>query len=620
MNKIYKNAFLLSVIIITTMALNSCKKDWLTPKPQSIYSPENTLVDLAGFNAALTGCALNLRTEWYGDGAPIITELLFSEVSVEGDDDKAGPAQNMNLQIRPDAQLNNVDFNRIGWFWKAEYVGIREANTIISRLPAATAIADGDKNIILSKAYFYRAYDYYRLTHQFGDVPCPTKEITSAKTNFVSVKREVILAQMKKDLEFAVQYVPWNSDKGDINRAACYHLLAKINLALGLFDEAIAACNAVINQGSYQLMKTRFGVDAGNPVKNVTWDLHRPENKSAAVNTEALFNVTDRVGTPSAFIGSMLDGGTGGSPGSMIMRQTVPYFSGGINTPAGNAGFVPSVGVQYDLVSLYGRGIGRCRSTPYHYNDIWDDPKDLRHDSTSGNWLYPENMTYNNTSLKGKDTAYGLRFRLYGPTGTLLCPDTLRRWFPWPHYKVYIPDTENSPMRGGHSDWYVMRLAETYLIRAEAYMWKGSTQAAADDVNAVRTRAKCTPYTAAQMSIGTILDERARELYWEEGRKTELTRISYIFAKTGQPYNGKTYTLANFSTSNFMVDRILEKNLFYRTGYTTMHGDQFTMSQYHVLWPIPQDAILANPDGHINQNIGYTGSAANVPASDKIVD
>ena len=265
MNKIYKNAFLLSVIIITTMALNSCKKDWLTPKPQSIYSPENTLVDLAGFNAALTGCALNLRTEWYGDGAPIITELLFSEVSVEGDDDKSGPAQNMNLQIRPDAQLNHLDFNRIGWFWKAEYVGIREANTIISRLPAATAIADADKNIILGKAYFYRAYDYYRLTHQFGDVPCPTKEITSAKTNFVSVKREVILAQMKKDLEFAVQYVPWNSDKGDVNRAACYHLLAKINLALGLFDEAIAACSAVINQGSYQLMKTRFGVDAGNP-------------------------------------------------------------------------------------------------------------------------------------------------------------------------------------------------------------------------------------------------------------------------------------------------------------------------------------------------------------------
>ena len=122
------------------------------------------------------------------------------------------------------------------------------------------------------------------------------------------------------------------------------------------------------------------------------------------------------------------------------------------------------------------------------------------------------------------------------------------------------------------------------------------------------------------MSIGTILDERARELYWEEPRKTELTRVAYIFAKTGQAYNGKTYTLANFSTSNFVVDRILEKNNFYKTNFVTVHGDQFRISQYHVLWPVPQSAILANTDGHINQNVGYSGASSNVAPSDKIVD
>jgi hypothetical protein len=173
-------------------------------------------------------------------------------------------------------------------------------------------------------------------------------------------------------------------------------------------------------------------------------------------------------------------------------------------------------------------------------------------------------------------------------------------------------------MQGGHSDWYVFRLAETYLLRAEAYMWKGDAANAALDVNAVRTRAKCSPYTAADMSIGTILDERARELYWEEPRKTELTRIAFLFAKTGQPYNGKTYTLANFSTSNFMIDRILEKNEFYRKNFVTIRGDVFRISQYHVLWPIPQEAILANSDARVNQNIGYSGAAGNVPPLDKI--
>ena len=615
-----QRVFLLSVIAVTTMTLNSCKKSWLEPKPLSIYSPENTLVDVAGFNAALTGCALNLRTEFFGDGAPMITELIFSEVSVEGTDDKTGPAQNMNLQIRPDAQLNNVDFNRIGWFWNAEYVGIREANTIISRLPGATAIADADKNIILGKAYFYRAYDYYRLVHQFGDVPCPTKEVTSAKTNFVTVKREVILTQMKSDLEFAVKYVPWTSDRGDVNRAACYQLLAKIDLALGLFDDAIAATSAIITQGSYKLMTNRFGVDANNGNRNVIWDMHRPENKSAAVNTESIFNVTARSNTPSAFISSMLEGGTGGTLGSRIMRQATPYISGGLNTPAGNAGVNAVAGNEFDIMQWYGRGIGRARNTSYHQWGIWDDPADLRHDSVSGNWVWPQNLVYFNPALKGKDTAYGLRLRLYGPTGTLLCPDTLRRWFSWPHYKMYIPDVDNTPMQGGQTDWYVFRLAETYLLRAEAYMWKGDPASAAADVNAVRTRAKCTAYAASQLSIGTILDERARELYWEEPRKTELSRIAFIFAKTGVPYNGKTYSTANFSTSNFWYDRLMEKNNFYKAGFVTQHGDQFLISPYHVLWPIPQSAILANTDGHINQNIGYTGAATNVAPSDKIVD
>jgi len=92
-------------------------------------------------------------------------------------------------------------------------------------------------------------------------------------------------------------------------------------------------------------------------------------------------------------------------------------------------------------------------------------------------------------------------------------------------------------------------------LRAEAYWWKGDVTNAMADVNAVRTRALCAPYTdEASFNIGTILDERARELFWEEMRKTELTRISFIFAQTGkQSYTGKTYTMANISTDNFSL-------------------------------------------------------------------
>jgi hypothetical protein len=42
------------------------------------------------------------------------------------------------------------------------------------------------------------------------------------------------------------------------------------------------------------------------------------------------------------------------------------------------------------------------------------------------------------------------------------------------------------------------------------------------------------------------------------------------------------------------------------------------MSPYHVLWPIPRNAILANSLNQLNQNIGYAGSEKNKPALDKI--
>jgi hypothetical protein len=362
-------------------------------------------------------------------------------------------------------------------------------------------------------------------------------------------------------------------------------------------------------------MTTRFGVDAANSTKNVTWDLHRPDNKAAAANTEVLMLVTDRLGSAGAF-------GVGTNLGTRIMRQAVPGISVGTNivTPNGKAGAAATGGNEIDIMNLYGRGIGRCRSTPYEYKDIWDDTKDLRHDSTSGNYMFMENVRYFAPALKTADpTYYGARMQLYDSKGKLLCSDTLRSWYPWPHYKLYVPDTEANPMQGGHSDWYIFRLAETYLLRAEAYVWKGDMASAAADINVVRTRAKCSPYTAAQVTgIGTILDERARELYWEEPRKTELTRIAYLFATTGKSYNGKTYTATAFSTSNFMIDRILEKNIFYKTNFVTNHNDMMKISQYHVLWPIPQSAILGNTGGRINQNVGYSGAELNIPALDKI--
>ncbi|GAB3359166.1 hypothetical protein GCM10027566_24520 [Arachidicoccus ginsenosidivorans] len=608
-NKYASKALLL--LSVTWLCTSSCKKDYLDSKPLSFYTPSSTYNTAEGLKGALVACERNLRYNWSGDGAPEITQLTFSDIAVDGTDDKSGPAQNMDLQITPDAinsSNDNADHNRIFYFWHQGYADIKYANTVITYIDEPkwdttdqTQLAT--RNDLLGQAYFHRSFRYYELTNEFGDVPWVGKLYNEPKLDFQTVDRTVILKQIQSDMQFAVKWVTDEGKaKGEVTKGACQHLLAKIDLALGDFDGAIKAATDLIDGGNYHLMTERFGQDASDGSKNVIWDLHQSGNKDIAVNKEALMLVIDKPDMDGKF-----DGGT------QIMRQTLPYLGGGkIKTPMGNKGLSDKVDIPFSFSAVTGRGIGRCRPSWYAEKAIWADAgNDLRH--APGNWMKMEDFVYNEPSLKGKDPYYGKNLQLY-EGNTILCSDTLREWFEFPFYKLYIADDINTPPRGGNGDWYVFRLAETYLVRAEAYFWKGELTEAAADINVVRQRAKATPIKAADVTIATILDERARELYYEEERKVELTRIAYIFAQLGKSYKGHTYSKTSFSTSNFWYDRVMECNNFYRNNTVTPHGDMYKISPYQVLWPVPQSAIDANTGAHINQNQGYSGAENNVAA------
>lgn len=604
-----------------SVAISGCS-DWLDPKPKSVFVPENALTDYAGLKTASDMLNRDLRyVEYYPTAlsAPpaFLTELVFSDVAVNGMTDSSNPPQDLNRQITPSANMNTLaNGARCTFYWKSWYKGIKDANTIISRSADAQFDNEDQRKEILALAYFHRAYRYYRLVHQFGDVPLILDEITNPRYDFFSTKREITLRQMKSDLESTVELVPKKVNFGTVSQGAIYHLLAKINLALGEFDDAITAANKVIDGGYHSLMTQRFGSDAANLSKNVTWDLHRTENKSIPQNKEALYVVIDRYGTEAAT-----------SAGLEIMRNVLPWYSAAnqLKTPDGKPAFVDNNQVKNPYLLQYGRGICTLRSSWYHTNSIWtgldrDGYIDRRHDRNSGNWIDMEDLTYNNPDLdpnnpnaKNKTDWYGKNLK----KGETLCADTIRCWVAWPHYKVYIPEQRSESWRGGNGDWYIFRLAETYLLRAEAYCWKGEIGMAKADINAVRDRAGASPLKDSEVTIRAILDERARELFYEEPRKTELTRISYIYAKTGKAAdNGKTYSLSNFSEDNFFYDHIMATTDFYNKGIKTGKGNEYTISPRHVLWPIAEASINANVNGRINQNIGYAGAENNVEPID----
>ena len=183
------------------------------------------------------------------------------------------------------------------------------------------------------------------------------------------------------------------------------------------------------------------------------------------------------------------------------------------------------------------------------------------------------------------------------------------------------PAKENATnYEGGEGDWYMYRLAETYLLRAEAYLWKGEKGKAAEDVNAIRRRAHCSKlFTADEMNMGVVMDERARELYMEEWRRVELSRVSYIFALTGQTDEfDQTYTEENISDNSYWWQRVCKYNNFYNSGIKTRSNVAYTISPYHIFFPVPQSSINGNREGVINQNKGYAGYEHNVEPFDNL--
>lgn len=609
MKNICKKSIITGIVGVA-MLTTSCS-DWLDPKPLSFFTPENSFNTYAGLK---TGTDMLNRDIRYFDYYPtgfsadpcILSEYFFSDMAVNARTDASNAPMDLARQITPSASMTG-NASQINNYWTYLYKGIKDANTLISRSQDVKFDTEEQRMEILGILYFHRAYRYYRLVNQYGDVPFIINEITKPRYDFYSTKREVILRHLKNDLDQTVRYLKNGVYIGQISQGAAYHLLTKINLALGEFDDAVASASAVIDNGYNRLMTERFGIDKADPTKDVVWDLHQSANKRLPENREMLFVVLDDY--------DMAD--TRSATGLEIKRQVLPMYSAtsNIKTPSGAAAFVDNDQVKNPYLLQYGRGIATLRSTWYHQNMLWTlDDTDYRH--KKGNWIEMTDLVYNNPNLEGTEW-YGQPLRMYDDAGKCLISDTIRAWVGWPHYKTNIEDQKEKNWRGGWADWYIFRLGETYLLRAEAYTWLGQKDKAAADLNAIRLRAGARPLAESEVSIRQIIDERARELFYEEPRKCELTRIAYIYAQTGKTAdNGKTYTLENIATDNFFYDHIMSVTDFYNKGVKAKNGNFYTMHQRNIHWPIALTATSANVEGHINQAPGYDGSENNVPALD----
>jgi len=589
MKKIKPFPLLLS---ITLLLLTACSKDRLKPEPLSFFTPENVFIDEAGFEAGLVTSRKEMNAENHGDLSYIANETSFSDLAV--------PLRQSDWKkITPSSSIREPVLT----FFNNAYGFIKNANTVITRIDDIKWSTPNARNRILSEALWFRAYWYYRLVHTYGDVPWVGEELKGAKLDYQSTTRTAILGQLQKDLEFALDWLPVTPARlGNVTKGAVNHLLAKVYLANADFDKAIAAATAVIG-GPYGLMSNRFGRDAANTYHNVLWDLHRVENKNISENKETVYATVDRADAPP---GTWFN-----AVGTYSMRNYTPSYWKILDATGNRA-------TNWDTKSgdTLGIGNGDVRTNHFFNYWIWEEkgftwsntPDMRRHNS---NWIEMGDSTSEIITVRAGSPNLGqpLTKRYYK---TLL--DTVDTWYPWPYYKIYVPTPNATQPHGGQGDWYTFRLAETYLLRAEAYYWKGDMALAAGDINKVRQRAMAPLITAADVTIDYIFDERARELYAEEPRHSEMVRVSFVFAKLNK--NG--YTLSTISQKNWLHDRTIQKNPFFSPPLYTFFDNTATIFPYNFLWPIPQSVITANTLGRINQNTGYAGAELNVAPLDKI--
>jgi hypothetical protein len=571
----------------------SCSEDLLEPKPLSFFAPNNIYTNKAGFESLLVTMRKNLVSDFIGTASSNL--LLFEAQATE-----FGCGWELNFSLFLVPASSNLWSNSLTVIYRY----IKDANVLISRLDNIKWDNENDRNSLLAEAYWHRSYWYYRLVNGFGDVPFVGKEVTDVKLDYKTHSRWAILSKIQSDMEFAVQWLPVTAVPGVPTKGAGNHLLAKICLANCEFDKAITAATNVIN-GGYALMTTRFGSFASDPAFNVLWDLHRVENKNIPANTETLLAIVDRYTDPE---------GAKTSSGTYVQRlYNCSWWHSLVKDKDGNRATIDK-GDQY---RNWGRGNPDCMITNWYAYDVWNDggytwknTPDLRRGADT-NWVEKDEIISNNPASSDYGKPVQIK-NLGDPIDSL--------WLIWPmaHYKTFVP--EQNPLKtpmGGNGDWYVFRLAETYLLRAEAYFWKGQHDLAASDINMVRQRANATPISSSDVTIDYIFDERARELWIEEPRHNELVRASFILAKL----NRDGYSLETFHEKNWAHQRVNALNHFYILGSSLiLYGSSPLYLPHHTLWPIPDQVILANTLAVINQNKGYVGDSKNVQPLENIDD
>lgn len=227
MKKLKFNSLFLSATMI--LSLTACKKDFVDITPQGQFLTANYYADQTQAFGALVGVYDPIRKNSGG------FENLITMMNAGSDDNYAGggnESDGAGIQGFSNYTINALTMP--GSFWNDHYQGIFRANTLLQKIPNSV-MDETLKNRYIAEAKALRGLYYFNLVRMFRNVPLLTEPLTANGIYEVTqATPEEVYTQIEKDLTEAMAVLPATvsvaTEGGRFSKGAVQALLGKVYL------------------------------------------------------------------------------------------------------------------------------------------------------------------------------------------------------------------------------------------------------------------------------------------------------------------------------------------------------------------------------------------------------